>query len=114
MVNVYFTENESVKLQQAQIQGNLATEIGLIVLDCVGLYSIHFRESITMSEGDNPIMRKLFDIYLSFIQLGQSELLFRHVFAALRAYINNFSFVLFKGNIKILYIVLFLFIIWFH
>lgn len=80
------------------MQGNMATEVGLIVLDSIGLYSIHFRENLNANEGDNPTMRKIFDIYLSFIQAGQSETLFKHVFAALRAYINNFAFTLFKGN----------------
>lgn len=42
-------------------------------------------------------MQKLFNIYLSFLQVGQSETLLRHVFAGLRAFLNNYSIALFQG-----------------
>ncbi|GLG92417.1 Dedicator of cytokinesis protein 9 [Gryllus bimaculatus] len=91
-------ENDSSKLYQALLEANMATEVGLIALDSLGLYCIHFKDILLVGSGDNLVMRKLFDIYLSFLQVGQSETLFRHVFAALRAYINNFSIALFQGN----------------
>jgi len=91
-------ENDSSKLYQALLEANMATEVGLIALDALGLYCIHFKDNLLASEGDNVVMRKVFDIYLSFLQVGQSETLFRHVFAALRAYINNFSITLFQGK----------------
>ena len=34
-------------------------------------------------------MKKLFDIYLTFLKVGQSEAALRHVFASLRAFINK-------------------------
>lgn len=91
-------ENDSSKLYQALLEANMATEVGLIALDALGLYCLHFKDNLMDTEGDNMVMKKLFDIYLSFLQVGQSETLFRHVFAALRAYINNFSVALFKGD----------------
>ncbi|XP_067007867.2 dedicator of cytokinesis protein 9 [Anabrus simplex] len=92
------SESESSKMYQALLEANMATEVGLIALDSLGLYCIHFKDNLLVGNGDNLIMRKVFDIYLSFLQVGQSETLFRHVFAALRAYINNFSVALFQGN----------------
>lgn len=86
------------RLYQALLEANMATEVGLITLDALGLYCIHMKESLLSNGGDNPIMNKIFDILLSFLQVGQSETLFRHVFAALRALINNFSTVLFQGK----------------
>ncbi|XP_014295486.1 dedicator of cytokinesis protein 9 isoform X2 [Microplitis demolitor] len=83
---------------QALLEANMATEVGLIVLDCLGLFCIHFKDILLVNDGDNPVMQKLFNIYLSFLQLGQSETLFRHVFASLRAFLNNYSTALFKGN----------------
>lgn len=91
-------DTDASKLYQALLEANMATEVGLIALDALGLYCIHFKDMLLASEGDNPLMKKVFDIYLSFLQVGQSETLFRHVFAALRAYMNNFSIALFKGN----------------
>lgn len=91
-------EGESKSLYQALLEANLATEVGLTVLDILGLYCLHFRDVLLSSGGDNPIMSSIFSLYLSFLQVGQSETLFRHVFAALRAFINNFSLPLFQGN----------------
>jgi hypothetical protein len=91
-------ENESSTLYQALLEANLATEVGLIALDSLGLYCLHFRDSLMAEDGDNPVMKAVFDLYLSFLQVGQSETLFRHVFAALRAFINNFSLALFQGQ----------------
>lgn len=64
----------------------------------MGLYCMHFRNNLLMNEGDNATMKKIFDIYITFIQIGQSENLFKHVFAGMRAFINNYSIVLFKGE----------------
>lgn len=44
-------------------------------------------------------MQKVFSIYLSFLQVGQSETLLRHVFASFRAFLNNYSIILFQGTI---------------
>lgn len=92
------SENEVHKKQQAILEQHLASEIGLITLDCMGLYCMHFRKNLLSADGENEVMKKIFDIYLSFIQIGQSEKLFKHVFAALRAFINNYSSVLFQGD----------------
>lgn len=82
----------------------MATEVGLITLDALGLYCIHMKEFLLDKRGDNPFMNKIFDILLSFLQVGQSETLFRHVFAALRALINNFSTVLFQGDLSKIFV----------
>lgn len=91
-------DSDSSKVYQALLEANMATEVGLIALDTLGLYCVHFKENLLSAQGDNLVMRKVFDIYLSFLQVGQSETLFRHVFAALRAFINHFSEALFQGK----------------
>lgn len=96
--NLVGLENEVHKKEQAILEQNLSTEVGLIVLDCLGLYSMNFRTNLSVSDGDNDTMKKIFDIFLTFMQIGQSEKLFKHVFAGLRAFINNYSAVLFHGN----------------
>lgn len=96
-LNINQRENlleEQAKLQKALHESNLATEVGLIILDCIGLYCIHFKDSMLESN----VLAKIANVYLRFLQLGQSESLSKHVFAALRAFINNFSQALFKGN----------------
>ncbi|XP_037961001.1 dedicator of cytokinesis protein 9 isoform X2 [Teleopsis dalmanni] len=86
--------NETARNQLALYESNLATEVGMIILDCLGLYAVHFREKLI----DSIVLPKLARVYLRFLQIGQSENLSKHIFAALRAFINNFSPALFKGN----------------
>ncbi|XP_076304439.1 dedicator of cytokinesis protein Ziz isoform X14 [Tachypleus tridentatus] len=80
------------------LESNMATEVGMITLDVLGLYTLHFKELLIHNEGDNLVMKKVFDIYLSFLQVGQSESLLKHLFAALRAFISKFPVAIFKGN----------------
>ncbi|EDV99138.1 GH13199 [Drosophila grimshawi] len=84
----------SARTQQALYESNLATEVGMIILDCLGLYLLQFRQLLA----DSLVLPKLARVYLRFLQLGQSERLSKHVFAALRAFINNYAMALFKGN----------------
>lgn len=86
--------DEAQRSHLALIESNLATEVGMIVLDCMGMYSMQFRDKML----DGLVLPKIARVYLRFLQLGQSETLSKHVFASLRAFINNFSPALFKGN----------------
>lgn len=90
-------DNEVYKKQQAIFEQHLASEVGLIAVDCIGLYSIHFKKKLMAGGSDNEVMKKLFDLFLTLIQIGQSENLFKHLFAALRAFINNYSSLFFQG-----------------
>ncbi|XP_067121236.1 dedicator of cytokinesis protein 9 isoform X3 [Centruroides vittatus] len=90
--------SESDNLYRALLEANMATEVGLIALDVLGLYCFHFKENLLQNDGDNIIMQKIFEIYLSFLQVGQSEILLKHLFASLRAFINKFPMALFKGG----------------
>uniref|UniRef100_A0A8D9FDQ4 Dedicator of cytokinesis protein 9 n=1 Tax=Cacopsylla melanoneura TaxID=428564 RepID=A0A8D9FDQ4_9HEMI len=92
------SETNMSHFHQALLEANLATEVGLICLDCLGLYSVHFKDTLLSSGGDNPMMRSVLELYLCFLSLGQSESLFRHVFASLRSFIDHFSLALFQGN----------------
>lgn len=86
--------DEANRTQIASFESSLAAEVGLIILDCMGLYTLQFREK--MLEG--LVLPKLAQVYLRFLQLGQSENLSKHVFGSLRAFVNNFSTAIFRGN----------------
>lgn len=85
---------EATRSQLASLESSLSSEVGLTILDCMGLYTLQFRDKML----DGLVLPKLAQVYLRFLQLGQSENLSKHVFAALRAFINNFSVALFRGN----------------
>uniref|UniRef100_A0A4W6D4P6 Dedicator of cytokinesis 11 n=1 Tax=Lates calcarifer TaxID=8187 RepID=A0A4W6D4P6_LATCA len=86
---------------QALLEGNISTEVCLSVLDVLALFTQCFKTQLLDSEGHNPLMKKVFDVYLTFLKVGQSEAALRHVFAALRAFINKFPSVLFKGRVTL-------------
>nr|XP_042902706.1 dedicator of cytokinesis protein 9 isoform X1 [Parasteatoda tepidariorum] len=94
----HLSSSDADTFYRALLEANMATEVGLIALDVLGLYSLHLKEQLLYKDGDNPLMKKIFDIYLSFLQVGQSEKMFKHLFAALRAFINKFTLALFQGN----------------
>lgn len=82
-------------------EANMATEVGIIVLDILSLYCNTFKKQLEHKDGDNKLMRKVFDLLLSFLQTSQSETLQKHVFSIWRAFIRKFQAVLFKGNAKL-------------
>uniref|UniRef100_A0A8D0D8N0 Dedicator of cytokinesis 11 n=1 Tax=Sander lucioperca TaxID=283035 RepID=A0A8D0D8N0_SANLU len=86
---------------QALLEGNISTEVSLSVLDVLSLFTQCFKTQLLDSDGHNPLMKKVFDVYLTFLKVGQSEAALRHVFAALRAFINKFPSVLFKGRVTL-------------
>ncbi|XP_072315013.1 dedicator of cytokinesis protein 11 isoform X2 [Eucyclogobius newberryi] len=86
---------------QALLEGNMSSEVSLSVLDVLALFTQSFKNQLLEVDGHNPLMKKLFDVYLTFLRVSQSEMAIKHVFAALRAFINKFPTVLFKGRVTL-------------
>lgn len=68
--------------------GCLATEAGLTIIDRACLFMRHF------GAAEGAAARP----YLKLLLHPQSETLYKHLFAALRAYINQYSETLFEGK----------------
>uniref|UniRef100_A0A3B4ZQC4 Dedicator of cytokinesis 11 n=1 Tax=Stegastes partitus TaxID=144197 RepID=A0A3B4ZQC4_9TELE len=100
-LNIGTGPSEAEIHHQALLEGNISTEVCLSVLDVLSLFTQCFKTQLLDSEGHNPLMKKVFDVYLTFLKVSQSEAAFRHVFAALRAFINKFPSVLFKGRVTL-------------
>ncbi|XP_063756735.1 dedicator of cytokinesis protein 11 isoform X1 [Eleginops maclovinus] len=100
-LNIGTGSSEAEIHHQAVLEGNISTEVSLSVLDLLALFTQCFKTQLLDSDGHNPLMKKVFDVYLTFLKVGQSEAALRHVFAALRAFINKFPSVLFKGRVTL-------------
>uniref|UniRef100_A0A7N8YPM1 Dedicator of cytokinesis 11 n=1 Tax=Mastacembelus armatus TaxID=205130 RepID=A0A7N8YPM1_9TELE len=100
-LNIGTGPSEAEIHHQALLEGNMSTEVSLSVLDVLSVFTQCFKTQLLDSEGHNPLMKKVFDVYLTFIKVGQSEAALRHVFATLRAFINKFPSVLFKGRVTL-------------
>lgn len=100
-LNIGTGPSEAEIHHQALLEGNISTEVCLSVLDVLSLFTQCFKNQLLDSDGHNPLMKKVFDVYLTFLKVSQSEAALRHVFAALRAFINKFPSVLFKGRVTL-------------
>ncbi|KAJ8256276.1 hypothetical protein COCON_G00184280 [Conger conger] len=83
------------------IEANLSTEVGLTVLDILGLFVQNHKKQLQQEDGQNALMKKVFDTYLLFFQINQSATTLRHAFAALRLFIHKFPAVFFQGKAEL-------------
>uniref|UniRef100_A0A4W5L6I1 Dedicator of cytokinesis 11 n=1 Tax=Hucho hucho TaxID=62062 RepID=A0A4W5L6I1_9TELE len=100
-LNIGAGPSEAEVHHQALLEGNISTEACLSVLDVLSHFTQCFKNQLLDSDGHNPLMKKVFDIYLNFLKVGQSEAALKHVFASLRAFINKFPAALFKGRVTL-------------
>ncbi|RVE53287.1 hypothetical protein evm_002120 [Chilo suppressalis] len=82
------TELEAIADHTVLSAGCLATEVGLIIIDRACLFMKY------LGAADGVAAKP----YLKLLHYPQSETLYKHLFAALRAYINQFSETLFEGG----------------
>lgn len=82
------TELDAIAEHSVLSAGCLATEVGLTIIDRSCLFMKHLGAAEGLAA--KP--------YLKLLQFTQSETLYKHLFAALRAYINQFSETLFEGG----------------
>ncbi|XP_061302218.1 dedicator of cytokinesis protein 11 isoform X1 [Pezoporus flaviventris] len=92
--------SEADIVHQALLEGNIATEVCLTVLDTISFFTQSFKTQLLSNDGHNALMKKVFDIHLAFLKNGQSEAALKHVFASLRAFISKFPSAFFKGRVN--------------
>uniref|UniRef100_A0A672VDS1 Dedicator of cytokinesis 11 n=1 Tax=Strigops habroptila TaxID=2489341 RepID=A0A672VDS1_STRHB len=95
-----YSTSEADIVHQALLEGNIATEVCLTVLDTISFFTQSFKTQLLSNDGHNPLMKKVFDIHLAFLKNGQSEAALKHVFASLRAFISKFPSAFFKGRVN--------------
>ncbi|NXX00271.1 DOC11 protein, partial [Larus smithsonianus] len=81
--------SEADIVHQALLEGNIATEVCLTILDTISFFTQSFKTQLLSNDGHNPLMKKVFDIHLAFLKNGQSEAALKHVFASLRGFISK-------------------------
>ncbi|XP_051965596.1 dedicator of cytokinesis protein 10 isoform X3 [Xyrauchen texanus] len=89
---------EGENVSPTDIEANLSTEVALTVLDVLGLFVQHHKKQLQHDEGQNSLMKKVFDTYMLFFQNNQSTSTLRHVFTALRLFIQKFPSAFFQGK----------------
>uniref|UniRef100_A0A5F8HGF9 Dedicator of cytokinesis 10 n=1 Tax=Monodelphis domestica TaxID=13616 RepID=A0A5F8HGF9_MONDO len=87
--------NEIDIVHHVDTEANTATEVCLTVLDLLSLFT---RRQLQQSECQNSMMKRIFDTYLLFLQVNQSAIALKHVFAALRLFVSKFPSAFFQGQ----------------
>uniref|UniRef100_A0A8C5LWK2 Dedicator of cytokinesis 9 n=1 Tax=Leptobrachium leishanense TaxID=445787 RepID=A0A8C5LWK2_9ANUR len=85
-------------LHQSLLEANIATEVCLTILDTLSLFTMAFKNQLLADHGHNPLMKKVFDVYLCFLQKNQSETALKNVFGALRSLIYKFPSTFYEGR----------------
>ncbi|XP_066476190.1 dedicator of cytokinesis protein 9 isoform X3 [Tiliqua scincoides] len=93
-----YAHSDSDVLHQSLLEANIATEVCLTILDTLSLFTMAFKTQLLTDHGHNPLMKKVFDVYLCFLQKNQSETALKNVFNALRSLIFKFPSTFYEGR----------------
>ncbi|XP_077199949.1 dedicator of cytokinesis protein 9 isoform X7 [Paroedura picta] len=93
-----YGHSEADVLHQSLLEANIATEVCLTILDTLSLFTTAFKNQLLTDHGHNPLMKKVFDVYLCFLKKNQSETALKNVFSALRSLIFKFPSTFYEGR----------------
>ncbi|XP_070376164.1 dedicator of cytokinesis protein 9 isoform X7 [Equus asinus] len=96
--NHSYGHSDADVLHQSLLEANIATEVCLTALDTLSLFTLAFKNQLLADHGHNPLMKKVFDVYLCFLQKNQSETALKNVFTALRSLIYKFPSTFYEGR----------------
>uniref|UniRef100_A0A8C0MZ70 Dedicator of cytokinesis 9 n=1 Tax=Canis lupus familiaris TaxID=9615 RepID=A0A8C0MZ70_CANLF len=96
--NHSYGHSDADVLHQSLLEANIATEVCLTALDTLSLFTLAFKNQLLADHGHNPLMKKVFDVYLCFLQKHQSETALKNVFTALRSFIYKFPSTFYEGR----------------
>uniref|UniRef100_A0A674KGL4 Dedicator of cytokinesis 9 n=1 Tax=Terrapene triunguis TaxID=2587831 RepID=A0A674KGL4_9SAUR len=97
-ISTGYGHSDADVLHQSLLEANIATEVCLTTLDTLSLFTMAFKNQLLTDHGHNPLMKKVFDVYLCFLQKNQSETALKTVFIALRALIFKFPSAFYEGR----------------
>uniref|UniRef100_UPI00398F8684 dedicator of cytokinesis protein 10 n=1 Tax=Pristiophorus japonicus TaxID=55135 RepID=UPI00398F8684 len=99
MINGAPTEMDT--LQLIDVEANIATEVCITVLEIICLFTQNHQKQLQQDDGQNSTMKRVFDTYLLFLQVNQSSVALKHVFAAQRLFISKFPSAFFQGRVEL-------------
>ncbi|GLD64791.1 dedicator of cytokinesis protein 9-like isoform X2 [Lates japonicus] len=96
--NNMYSHTEADVSSQCLLEANVSTEVCLTVLDTLSIFIMGFKTQLNSDLGHNPLMKKVFQVHLCFLQIPQSETALKQVFASLRTFIYKFPCTFFDGR----------------
>uniref|UniRef100_A0A3Q2T050 Dedicator of cytokinesis 9b n=1 Tax=Fundulus heteroclitus TaxID=8078 RepID=A0A3Q2T050_FUNHE len=83
---------------QCLLEAIVSTEVCLTVLDTLCTFIMGFKTQLNSDLGHNPLMKKVFQVHLCFLQIPQSEAALKQIFTSLRTFIFKFPCTFFDGR----------------
>ncbi|KAF3706389.1 Dedicator of cytokinesis protein 9 [Channa argus] len=96
--NNMYSHAETDVSSQCLLEANVSTEVCLTVLDTLSIFIMGFKMQLNSDLGHNPLMKKVFQVHLCFLQIPQSEAALKQVFTSLRTFIYKFPCTFFDGR----------------
>ncbi|XP_074520400.1 dedicator of cytokinesis protein 9 isoform X4 [Halichoeres trimaculatus] len=96
--NNMYPHTEADVSSQCLLEANVSTEVCLTVLDTLSIFIMGFKTQLNSDLGHNPLMKKVFQVHLCFLQIPQSETALKQVFTSLRTFIYKFPCTFFDGR----------------
>ncbi|XP_034072745.1 dedicator of cytokinesis protein 9 isoform X9 [Gymnodraco acuticeps] len=96
--NNMYSHTEADVSSQCLLEANVSTEVCLTVLDTLSIFIMGFKIQLNSDLGHNPLMKKVFQVHLCFLQIPQSEAALKQVFTSLRTFIYKFPCTFFDGR----------------
>uniref|UniRef100_A0A3Q3EQ74 Dedicator of cytokinesis 9b n=1 Tax=Labrus bergylta TaxID=56723 RepID=A0A3Q3EQ74_9LABR len=85
--NNMYSHTDADVSSQCLLEANVSTEVCLTVLDTLSIFIMGFKTQLNSDLGHNPLMKKVFQVHLCFLQIPQSEAALKQVFTSLRTFI---------------------------
>uniref|UniRef100_A0A3Q2CU88 Dedicator of cytokinesis 9b n=1 Tax=Cyprinodon variegatus TaxID=28743 RepID=A0A3Q2CU88_CYPVA len=93
-----YSQTEAEVNSQCLLEANVSTEVCLTVLDTLSTFIMGFKTQLISDLGHNPLMKKVFQVHLCFLQIPQSEAALKQIFTSLRTFIFKFPCTFFDGR----------------
>uniref|UniRef100_A0A7N6AAY9 Dedicator of cytokinesis 9 n=1 Tax=Anabas testudineus TaxID=64144 RepID=A0A7N6AAY9_ANATE len=93
-----YSHSDADVLNQSLLEANIATEVSLTVLDTLSIFIMGFKTQLCSDHGHSPLMKKVFEVHLCFLQINQSETALKQIFTTLRTFIYKFPCTFFEGR----------------
>ncbi|XP_038157914.1 dedicator of cytokinesis protein 9-like isoform X3 [Cyprinodon tularosa] len=97
-INNMYSQTEAEVNSQCLLEANVSTEVCLTVLDTLSTFIMGFKTQLISDLGHNPLMKKVFQVHLCFLQIPQSEAALKQIFTSLRTFIFKFPCTFFDGR----------------
>uniref|UniRef100_A0AAQ6A8A7 Dedicator of cytokinesis 9b n=1 Tax=Amphiprion ocellaris TaxID=80972 RepID=A0AAQ6A8A7_AMPOC len=98
ILHALYSHMEADVSSQCLLEANVSTEVCLTVLDTLSIFIMGFKTQLNSDLGHNPLMKKVFQVHLCFLQIPQSETALKQVFTSLRTFIYKFPCTFFDGR----------------